>query len=405
HLQEDDTQTFTPYIWIEATWANKLLSWQPDQFCGIEEVSVPRELLWKPDLFLYETTERSQDITGSPYIMLKHDGTVVLDGTRKVVSTCAMDAYKFPFDSQNCTFTFISAIHSDKELCLVPSSNSSMVTLKSRNMSSTDEWEFINATVEAKTLSYQEGMWSAIVYTISIRRVSLLHVLTFILPILFLLILDVASFFMSDTRGEKMGFKVTVLLAMSVLLLILNDTLPSKPRRTPLIAVYVIISFGFMLLSLLESILVGYLIDSGETQGCDTSRWCNMEKGVDPQQGDTGDGNRKSVDEVICVANGECQQEATPMTENTEKYERGDPVPLQRDEGGDYVPLQRDEGGDPVPLLLRLILQELQRDAQQNQPPIQNRNSVVRYINTTFFILYLLSISIFLPTLFLTWMA
>src|SRR4029434_8400439 len=54
------------------------------------------------------------------------------------------------------------------------------------------------------------------------------------MPILFFLSLDLASFFMPDTRGDKLCFKVTVLLAMSVLLLILNDTFPSKPSKTPL---------------------------------------------------------------------------------------------------------------------------------------------------------------------------
>jgi uncharacterized membrane protein YoaK (UPF0700 family) len=66
-------------------------------------------------------------------------------------------------------------------------------------------------------------------------RRPLLHVINFLLPILFFLCLDLASFLISDQRGEKLGFKVTVLLAISVLLLILNDILPSMSNRTPLI--------------------------------------------------------------------------------------------------------------------------------------------------------------------------
>jgi len=61
-----------------------------------------------------------------------------------------------------------------------------------------------------------------------------MHFINFQLPILFFLILDLASFFIPD-RGEKLCFKVTVLLGISVLLLILNDILPSKSHRCPLI--------------------------------------------------------------------------------------------------------------------------------------------------------------------------
>lgn len=67
------------------------------------------------------------------------------------------------------------------------------------------------------------------------KRRPLLYVINFLLPIVFFLTLDLASFFIADHRGEKLGFKVTVLLAISVLLLILNDILPSMSNRTPVI--------------------------------------------------------------------------------------------------------------------------------------------------------------------------
>lgn len=118
------------------------------------------------------------------------------------------------------------------------------------------------------------------------KRRPLLYVINFLLPIAFFLTLDLASFFIADHRGEKLGFKVTVLLAISVLLLILNDILPSMSNKTPLIgrdrtrgpgwrppygqrikalfllaATYCIVIFALMLLSLLETILVTYLMD------------------------------------------------------------------------------------------------------------------------------------------------
>lgn len=118
------------------------------------------------------------------------------------------------------------------------------------------------------------------------KRRPLLYVINFLLPIVFFLTLDLASFFIADHRGEKLGFKVTVLLAISVLLLILNDILPSMSNKTPLIgtdararmlphrhtipavplslflaATYCIVIFALMLLSLLETILVTYLMD------------------------------------------------------------------------------------------------------------------------------------------------
>lgn len=63
----------------------------------------------------------------------------------------------------------------------------------------------------------------------------MLYVVILIVPLFYLLVLDVASFFISEARGEKLSFKVTVLLSISVLLLILQDMLPSTEDNLPLI--------------------------------------------------------------------------------------------------------------------------------------------------------------------------
>ena len=67
------------------------------------------------------------------------------------------------------------------------------------------------------------------------QRHSVLYIVNFLFPVVFFLVLDLASFFMSDTGGEKVGFKITVLLAVTVMQLLLNDILPSSSSRIPLI--------------------------------------------------------------------------------------------------------------------------------------------------------------------------
>lgn len=45
-----------------------------------------------------------------PYVYLYNDGTVVDDTPVKVVSSCRLDIYMFPFDTQNCSLSFNSYI-------------------------------------------------------------------------------------------------------------------------------------------------------------------------------------------------------------------------------------------------------------------------------------------------------
>nr|XP_055041215.1 5-hydroxytryptamine receptor 3A-like [Misgurnus anguillicaudatus] len=69
---------------------------------------------------------------------------------------------------------------------------------------------------------------------------------------------------MNSAEGEKLGFKVTLLLAISVLLLILNDTLPSTAKEVPLIGLFCSVIFILIGISILESILVDFLMARGD---------------------------------------------------------------------------------------------------------------------------------------------
>ncbi|XP_072524031.1 5-hydroxytryptamine receptor 3A-like [Salminus brasiliensis] len=247
---------------LSVTWNNELISWNPEDFCGITQVSLPREMLWIPDLAIYELAEQ-ENSPPSPYLYITHNGEVSMEEDLRIVSTCKMDVRKFPFDTQSCQMTISPILHSSDEIKLKATSNSSKTTQRSKQFMMTQgEWELLDMTVTEDNFTFSDlGTWDMIRYTITVRRMPLLHVLNFQVPVLFFLVLDLASFFIPDTKGEKLSFKVTVLLAISVLLLILNDILPSKSDQCPLMATYIIFIFALMLLSLLETILVTYLID------------------------------------------------------------------------------------------------------------------------------------------------
>ncbi|XP_070708499.1 5-hydroxytryptamine receptor 3A-like [Pempheris klunzingeri] len=253
-------QKFIPYVWTVMRWRNEYISWDPNQFCGIDNVSLPTEVLWKPDLTIEEMTEKDK-APPSPYLTINNKGDVEVQNDQVLVSTCRMHIFKFPFDIQRCNLSFKSVIHTAKDIRLQASDNSSEATEWSREvMRSQYEWLFISMTVTTNNATELIGQ-DIIIYTITMKRRPLLYIVNFLLPVLFFLCLDLTSFLISDNGGEKLSFKVTVLLAVTVLQLILNDILPASSNRIPLIAVYCIGIFALMLLSLLETIFVMYLME------------------------------------------------------------------------------------------------------------------------------------------------
>ncbi|XP_072229703.1 5-hydroxytryptamine receptor 3A-like [Leuresthes tenuis] len=254
-------QTFVPYVWILLIWQNDYIQWNPSDFCGIERVTLPTEILWKPDLTIEEMTEKDK-APPSPHLMIDNDGKVYVQNDQVLVSTCRMQVYKFPFDVQSCTLSFKSVIHSTNEIKLFHNLNSSVTAEWSRELMRTQyEWLFVDMTVTNKTVFPFGADQDTIIYTISMKRRSVLYIVNFLVPVLFFLCLDLTSFLISDRGGEKLSFKVTVLLAVTVMQLILNEILPSSSDKVPLIAVYCIGIFTLMMLSLLETILVMYLME------------------------------------------------------------------------------------------------------------------------------------------------
>ncbi|XP_037546870.1 5-hydroxytryptamine receptor 3A-like [Nematolebias whitei] len=264
-------QTFVPYVWIILVWQNDYISWNPRDFCGIENVSIPTEILWKPDLTIEEMTQKDT-APPSPHLIIMSNGKVLVQNDQVLVSTCRMQVYKFPFDLQSCNLSVKSVVHSVNEIRLIHHLNSSVSTKWSRQLMRTQyEWLFVNMTITSKTVFPFGVEQDVIIYTIFMKRRAKLYIVNFLLPILFLLCLDLASFLIPNKGGEKLSFKVTVLLAVTVMQLILNDILPSSSDKTPLIEVYCFGIFALMMLSLLETIVLMYLVEkesacqSGET--------------------------------------------------------------------------------------------------------------------------------------------
>ncbi|KAM3597197.1 uncharacterized protein V6R79_001244 [Siganus canaliculatus] len=260
-LQVDEkSQTVVSHIWVQMSWSNDFLIWNPSDFCGIKILTVPASSLWVPDINIEEDASDSGSVTKGPKATVYSVGWVTVYARQRLTSTCKMQLWLFPFDTQTCNMTFASMSPEDKAIHLGTFNNATILTQVSEmSMVTKGEWEL----VEMEIISYDGGKRgrSTVVYKVTISRKPMLYVINLIVPLFFLLILDLASFFISNDRGEKLGFKVTILLSISVLLLILKDILPSTEDSLPMIANYSIGIFVVVGISLLEAIVVCFLMD------------------------------------------------------------------------------------------------------------------------------------------------
>ncbi|XP_017293560.1 5-hydroxytryptamine receptor 3A-like, partial [Kryptolebias marmoratus] len=258
-------QTLILHIWTHIGWSNHHIKWNQSEFCNISKVNIPAASLWKPDIIVAEQIERSKN-PPSPYVTIWSHGAVSWLNEEVMVTNCKIRIYRFPFDTQSCNITFKSQSYDDAQLKIVDRDEHDKINqTQIQNQKHEDpqtqlEWLFQKMEVNKGTTENVKKQ-TTLVFTISMKRWSTLYIVNFLLPIFFFLCLDLASFLISDTGGEKLGFKITVLLAVTVMQLLLNEILPGSSEKIPLIVIFCIGIFSLMLLSVLETILVMNLID------------------------------------------------------------------------------------------------------------------------------------------------
>ncbi|XP_063281925.1 5-hydroxytryptamine receptor 3A-like [Pelobates fuscus] len=141
----------------------------------------------------------------------------------------------------------------DNNIILKPSRNSSQLRNESlRYFFGFGEWEIQDITVEQDNVDSR----SQLIYRVIMKRQPGVYVLCLILPTLSLLFMNLLSYFMPNAYQEKIAFKVTVLLGVSVLSLILNDFIPSSSKQVPTIVIFFIGTLALMMIEIIEIFLI-----------------------------------------------------------------------------------------------------------------------------------------------------
>ncbi|XP_030646983.1 5-hydroxytryptamine receptor 3C-like [Chanos chanos] len=253
---DEKAQVLRTFVWLRLEWRMENVGWDPTE-CGTSVISLPRTKLWMPDIVINEFMDENK-APATYYVYVNSTGYVRDGRPFNVISSCNLDIYTFPFDIQNCTFTFNSYKHNVLDVQLEFGNTAEEILQISRNVMQTKgEWELIDIkAIKPKILSYDEHTWDSIIYYIALKRRATLYVVNLLIPSCFLLTVDLFSFLLPPQNVDRSSFKMTLILGYTVFLLLMNDLLPVTGNNIPLINVFFSICLALMVASLLETILI-----------------------------------------------------------------------------------------------------------------------------------------------------
>lgn len=263
---DEKNQVLTTYVWYRQEWTDEFLTWDPEEFDDVKQISVPTANIWVPDILINEFVDvgKSPDI---PYIYVGHTGLVRNYKPIQVVTACSLNIYNFPYDVQKCSLTFQSWLHTTKDINITLMRTPEEVMNDKSVFMNQGEWELLHVRSKYNEFSIDnDDYYAEMKFHVVIRRRPLFYTVNLLLPSVFLMVMDIIGFYLPPDSGERVSFKITLLLGYSVFLIIVSDTLPATAIGTPLIGVYFVVCMALLVISLTESVLIVRLVHKQDLQ-------------------------------------------------------------------------------------------------------------------------------------------
>uniref|UniRef100_A0AC35U7J7 Neur_chan_LBD domain-containing protein n=1 Tax=Rhabditophanes sp. KR3021 TaxID=114890 RepID=A0AC35U7J7_9BILA len=264
----EPAQSIKLNIWMVQRWHDELLAWEPSEYEGIKSTILPSTSVWLPDTYIYNSVVMNKEET-ERHMNVKLDTT--FDDSKKGANvtflwpaiysvSCRLLIRFFPYDQQNCTLT-ISSWTSDKSALDYHAD----LNVNLANYIRNEEWDVIAFKTFRHEYKYACCLqpWVILQASLILRRKPLYYIVNLIIPTSIITIVAITGFFTpgstNDDRTEKINLGITTLLAMSILMLMVSDQMPTTSEFVPLIAwfyllIIIIISIGTFLTSVILSI-------------------------------------------------------------------------------------------------------------------------------------------------------
>ncbi|XP_076002307.1 neuronal acetylcholine receptor subunit alpha-10a [Genypterus blacodes] len=234
---DERNQILTAYLWIRQVWVDAHLTWSKDDYDGLDTIRIPSSYVWKPDLVLYNNAD--DHFTGSmdTNVVIRDDGQIMWDSPAITKSSCKVDVSFFPFDAQQCRFTYGSWTYNGNQLDILNAMDSADLADLVENV----EWEVLGMPTKKNIILYGccADPYPDVTYTLKLKRRASFYVFNLLIPCVMISFLAPLGFYLPADSGEKVSLGVTVMLALTVFQLLVAEIMPPS-ENVPLIGKYYI---------------------------------------------------------------------------------------------------------------------------------------------------------------------
>ncbi|XP_077989595.1 neuronal acetylcholine receptor subunit alpha-2-like [Glandiceps talaboti] len=251
---DEKNQIMTTNVWLKHQWNDYKLRWDPNEYDDIQILRIPSQMLWLPDIVLYNNADGNYEVTLMTKALVYPDGTVYWLPPAIYKSSCKINVRYFPFDEQQCIMKFGSWTYDGALIDLYAMDED--VDLE--DYWESGEWDIIASPGTKHTIRYPccPDIYTDITFNFVIRRKPLFYTVNLIIPCVLISFLTVLVFYLPSDCGEKITLCISVLLALTVFLLLISEIIPPTSLLIPLIGRYLLFTMVLVTLSIVITVIV-----------------------------------------------------------------------------------------------------------------------------------------------------
>ena len=228
------------------TWIDLRLAWNPLDHNSIYAMELPESKVWIPSLTLVNPYDKIETIGKGIFpVTYVFNGLAYWSPGDVISSGCEVDVTYYPFDTQSCSVMLMCWGYAPTAIITLAQTPEIQMDYFSEH----GTWEI----VDKKLNTYLDSALSYITIDIKMKRRPAFAVINILLPMVFMVVLNLLVFILPVDSGERVSYSITVLLAIAVFLTLVGDNLPKTSKPTAMLSYFLL---GDLVLSALICFIV-----------------------------------------------------------------------------------------------------------------------------------------------------
>ncbi|XP_067658369.1 acetylcholine receptor subunit alpha-like [Haliotis asinina] len=235
---EETTQTVDSSGFLTLQWTDDLLTWNSNEYGGIDYINIPMEKLWFPDLSLTNgLDDLSLILPIGEKARVTSNGSITWFRDLKKRTKCSLDMRHFPFDTQTCSINLIQWVADIRQVNMT----AGIVVIEPSLFQRNGEWEITGNSKDTFLHTYSGNkIQTEIEFTFIFKRKYLYYIITNILPVMFLSVLNLGVFLLPPESGEKVSLCISIVLSYAVFLSAIGGSLPEVSDTVSIFSIYLL---------------------------------------------------------------------------------------------------------------------------------------------------------------------